>query len=191
LDSKNPVLASNIKRIRLSLGETTATFGLRFGASRGLVSRWENGKVTPSPERLKQIAETGGMSIEYLLTGNKTTEDLPAEEARKINSITAKNTTVLAQQLKAFESSIASFSQKEISQMNTTQKMFLSQAARYILASDVESLVDLMASLGSMASNNPPVFQSQKELDDEKKDITNSFMNIITRYFSKAKINHQ
>ena len=57
-----------IKSIRLELGETLEEFGKRFNppANRSLVSGWENGRYLPSPERLKVIAEIGGVSVEEL-----------------------------------------------------------------------------------------------------------------------------
>ena len=57
-----------IKDIRLELGETLEEFGKRFNppANRSLVSGWENGRYLPSPERLKVIAELGGLSVEQL-----------------------------------------------------------------------------------------------------------------------------
>ena len=58
-----------IKDIRLELGETLEEFGKRFNppANRSLVSGWENGRYLPSPERLKVIAELGGISVRELI----------------------------------------------------------------------------------------------------------------------------
>ena len=58
-----------IKDIRLELGETLEDFGKRFDppANRSLVSGWENGRYLPSPERLKVIAELGGISVHELI----------------------------------------------------------------------------------------------------------------------------
>ena len=58
-----------IKDIRLELGETLEEFGKRFNppANRSLVSGWENGRYLPSPERLKVIAELGGISVHELI----------------------------------------------------------------------------------------------------------------------------
>ena len=59
-----------IKDIRLELGETLEKFGKRFNppANRSLVSGWENNRYTPSPERLKVIAELGGMTVKDLVS---------------------------------------------------------------------------------------------------------------------------
>lgn len=67
-------LAINIKVIRLSLGETMEEFGKRFvpPADKSIVSRWELGKSVPNAKRLKKIAELGGVSIEFLLSDQRT-----------------------------------------------------------------------------------------------------------------------
>ena len=59
-----------IKDIRLELGETLEEFGKRFNppANRSLVSGWENNRYTPNPERLKVIAEIGGMPVKDLIS---------------------------------------------------------------------------------------------------------------------------
>lgn len=65
-------LGKRIKKIRADLGQTAEVFGKHFepNANRSLVSAWENGRYVPSPERLKKIAELGGMSVDELLYGN-------------------------------------------------------------------------------------------------------------------------
>ena len=65
-----------IKSIRLELGETLEKFGKRFNppANRSLVSGWENNRYTPSPERLKVIAELGGMPVKDLISTNSVGE---------------------------------------------------------------------------------------------------------------------
>lgn len=63
-------LGQRIKKIRLNLGENLETFGSRFGANRGLVSAWENGRFIPNPERLLTIATLGNMSVDELLYGS-------------------------------------------------------------------------------------------------------------------------
>lgn len=64
-------LGERIKTIRLSYGETLESFGARFEptARRSNVSAWEKNRYTPNPERLKQIAELGGITVDQLLNG--------------------------------------------------------------------------------------------------------------------------
>lgn len=64
------ILSNNIEKIRLSLGENKREFGERFNATGSLVSKWEKGLITPSPERLKSIADLGGVSVSELLYGS-------------------------------------------------------------------------------------------------------------------------
>lgn len=73
VDVNKKELGERIKKIRLELGDTTEVFGKRFDpqANRSLVSAWENGRYIPNPERLKSLAELGGISVDYLLNGKK------------------------------------------------------------------------------------------------------------------------
>lgn len=66
---KGRVIGHRIQEIRLSSGLTLEEFGKKFDpiANKSNVSKWEKGKAMPSPERLKIIAELGGVSIDYLL----------------------------------------------------------------------------------------------------------------------------
>lgn len=59
-------IGQKIKIIRLKKGMTLEEFGKLFNTSKGIVSRWENGISTPTPERLKKIAELGGVSVAYI-----------------------------------------------------------------------------------------------------------------------------
>lgn len=67
-------LAAHIKIVRLSLGETMEEFGKHFvpSADKSIVSRWELGKSVPNAKRLKKITELGGVSIEFLLSDQRT-----------------------------------------------------------------------------------------------------------------------
>ena len=60
------VIGQNIKRIRLSLGLSMDKFGEVVSATKGTVSKWENGVYSPNKERLKRIAELGGITVEEL-----------------------------------------------------------------------------------------------------------------------------
>ena len=62
-------LGERIKQIRLERGETTVEFGRYLLASKGTVSKWENNKYQPSPDRLKRIAELGNTTVDELLHG--------------------------------------------------------------------------------------------------------------------------
>lgn len=68
---KNIGLGQRIKSIRLRLGKNQSEFGEMFDppAPKGAVSRWEHGGG-PNKQRLKKIAELGGVSVEYLINGD-------------------------------------------------------------------------------------------------------------------------
>lgn len=67
----NKAIGARIRSIRRALGETTETFSKHFNppASKGTISKWENGKYLPNNKRLKRIAELGGISVDELLYG--------------------------------------------------------------------------------------------------------------------------
>lgn len=61
-------IGDKIRTIRLEKGMTLEEFGKMFGATKGNVLKWEQGKSSPNPERLKTIAKIADMTIEELLT---------------------------------------------------------------------------------------------------------------------------
>ena len=73
-------LGERIKRIRIEYGDNLQRFGERVAETMGipkdqapadsLVSRWEKGKNRPNSERLKAIAELGGITVNQLLNSN-------------------------------------------------------------------------------------------------------------------------
>lgn len=69
--NENKQLGAQIKALRLSRNESQIEFGKNFFpvAARGVVSRWESGKVVPTAERLAKIAEMSGKSVSELLHG--------------------------------------------------------------------------------------------------------------------------
>ncbi|HFE4345228.1 TPA: helix-turn-helix domain-containing protein [Staphylococcus aureus] len=60
-------VANNIQKIRKSQGLTMEQFGNLFDAHKSLVSKWEKAMSAPSRERLKEIAEYGGMTLPEIL----------------------------------------------------------------------------------------------------------------------------
>lgn len=58
-----------IQMIRLSRGLTLEEFGKLFGANKGNVLKWEKGQSLPCPNRLKEIADFAGITVQYLLEG--------------------------------------------------------------------------------------------------------------------------
>lgn len=76
-----------IRGIRIEKGMTLEEFGKLFGASKSSVLGWETQRSLPNPERLKQIAKIGDMTVTELLNENPlsdySTEELQAEIERR------------------------------------------------------------------------------------------------------------
>lgn len=65
---ENKNVGSRIKGIRERFGLTTEEFGNLFGATKGTVSKWENGKYLPNNQRLTKIADFAGITVQELLS---------------------------------------------------------------------------------------------------------------------------
>lgn len=65
----------NYCRIRDERGVTDYTVAKETGLSQSVFSDWKKGKSTPKTEKLLRIAKYFGISLDYLVTGQKT----PAE----------------------------------------------------------------------------------------------------------------
>lgn len=67
-------VGERIKSIRLNLGLSTEKFATLFNppASKGTVSKWENGRYLPNNTRLKRIAELGHISVDELISKPQT-----------------------------------------------------------------------------------------------------------------------
>lgn len=64
-----PRVGVRIKDIRMEKGMTTKEFGALFGASDSHVTSWEKGRTLPNKERLKNIADLAGITVQKLLEG--------------------------------------------------------------------------------------------------------------------------
>lgn len=73
----NKAVGDRIKSVRKNLGLTTEKFAALFNppASKGTISKWENGHYLPNNERLKKIADLGNMSVDELLYGESLEEE--------------------------------------------------------------------------------------------------------------------
>ena len=60
-------LNENIKGLRLSCGMSQVAFASRLGVTKQCVSNWENDNVLPSIEMLVKIANTFGVTTDFLL----------------------------------------------------------------------------------------------------------------------------
>lgn len=69
LEADKLSVGERIKDIRISNGLTMEEFGARLKTSKASVNNWEKGVNLPNKQRLKQIADMGGISVNYLLNG--------------------------------------------------------------------------------------------------------------------------
>lgn len=60
-----------IRNIRLSKGLTLDDFGEIFKADISNISRWENGKMLPSKNRIYKISKFAGITVNQLLYGSE------------------------------------------------------------------------------------------------------------------------
>lgn len=84
----NNKLPMIIKSARLKTGMSQSEFGQLFNppAAKSIISRWEKGISTPSPDRLPQLSRLTGYSVEELLYGSL--RDSIVEILNKINEFT-------------------------------------------------------------------------------------------------------
>lgn len=69
-----------IKAIRKKIGDNQKEFGVRLGGlGTSTVSGYETGDVEPKCNALQKIAELGGVTLDWLITGKE--PDLPEEQA--------------------------------------------------------------------------------------------------------------
>ena len=63
-------MGRSIKNIRITNGLTMEELGARLKTSKASVNNWEKGVNLPNKQRLKKIAELGGISVDELLYGD-------------------------------------------------------------------------------------------------------------------------
>ena len=87
----NKGVGKRIKNIRKSRGENQTEFGNLFSTSKSNVSNWEKGRNLPNPERLKQIADIGNITVHQLLYGNRKSSNKKKTASIKKDSNSNKN----------------------------------------------------------------------------------------------------
>lgn len=70
-------LADKVKALRNEHGWSQTELGERIGADPAQISRYENGRITPSADAVARLAEVFGVSCDYLLV-----EDAPRRAFR-------------------------------------------------------------------------------------------------------------
>lgn len=117
-------IGSRIRAVRLKLGLSMEEFIERIdnkpGKGRsGTVNNWESGKNAPNKQRLKRIAELGGVSVEYLINGSR----LSIDDIKKLADKLTKEGYLTSEEIK--KANEAMLDSKEISKTifdSTNQK---------------------------------------------------------------------
>ena len=74
-------LPYRLKELRQQKNLTQAKVADSLGITQQSYARWENGKVTPAPEKLSKIAKFYGVTTDYLLEGKKDDVDSSTVDA--------------------------------------------------------------------------------------------------------------
>ncbi|WP_221679156.1 helix-turn-helix domain-containing protein [Enterococcus sp. K18_3] len=152
-----------IKGIRKKQNKTLEEFGLLLTppAPKSLVWNWEKERNSPNKERLYQIAEIGGVSVDYLLYGKQTTGiGKRIKEKREKIGLTAKE---LAKYIGygSTEKDVNSW-EEDISMPNENQlielAVYLSTTISYLLIGEKDEI-----------STNDVYLYSENSLDTEEK----------------------
>jgi transcriptional regulator with XRE-family HTH domain len=72
-------LPKRIAAVRQKLGFAQGAFATRVGASRNAVIRYEGGHGRPRADTLERIAQLGGVSVDWLLRGDRRPPEGPRE----------------------------------------------------------------------------------------------------------------
>ena len=68
-------IGEKIRQLRREKDWSQGQLAIKLGISEKHISRYENEKFTPSASTLKKIAEVFGVTVDYLLSGNKLEND--------------------------------------------------------------------------------------------------------------------
>lgn len=76
----SPFIAERLKTLRAEAGWSQAELAERIGSDGRQVSRYENGRITPSLEALVRIAETFNVTVDYLVVPDANRRPLHAPD---------------------------------------------------------------------------------------------------------------
>jgi transcriptional regulator with XRE-family HTH domain len=79
-DMPSPFLAERLRALRTEAGWSQAELAEKIGSDGRQVSRYENGRITPSLEALVHIAETFNVAVDYLVIDSAGRRPLHAPE---------------------------------------------------------------------------------------------------------------
>lgn len=72
-------IAKRMKRVRTERGLSQERLAEQLNVSRQTVSKWENGLAVPSGDNLNQLGKALGVSVDFLLNGERAAAETPAE----------------------------------------------------------------------------------------------------------------
>ena len=79
-------LAQQIRALRTAKNLSQDGLAEKLYISRQAISKWENGEATPDMDKLVQLAEIFGVSLDYLVLGKETEKEIVVEKHGKINA---------------------------------------------------------------------------------------------------------
>lgn len=78
-------LAQQIKNLRTTKNLSQDELAEKLYISRQAVSKWENSEATPDIDKLVQLAEIFGVSLDYLVLGKEPEKEIVVEQLGKMN----------------------------------------------------------------------------------------------------------
>lgn len=78
-------LAQQIKNLRTTKNLSQDDLAEKLYISRQAVSKWENSEATPDIDKLVQLAEIFGVSLDYLVLGKEPEKEIVVEQRGKMN----------------------------------------------------------------------------------------------------------
>lgn len=78
-------LAQQIKKLRTGQNLSQDDLAEKLYISRQAVSKWENGEATPDIDKLVQLSEIFGVSLDYLVLGKEPEKEIVVEQRGKMN----------------------------------------------------------------------------------------------------------
>ncbi|MGT2712413.1 helix-turn-helix domain-containing protein [Streptococcus oriscaviae] len=79
-------LAQQIKKLRTGQNLSQDDLAEKLYVSRQSISKYENGEATPDMDKLVQLAEIFGVSLDYLVLGREPEKEVLVEQRGKMNT---------------------------------------------------------------------------------------------------------
>ena len=79
-------LAPQIKKLRTGQNLSQDDLAEKLYVSRQSISKYENGEATPDIDKLVQLAEIFGVSLDYLVLGKEPEKEIMVEQRGKMNA---------------------------------------------------------------------------------------------------------